>query len=130
MQYSMDILDDRAGALNRRVGPQPVLHICAGTMPKLITDPATSNLVLAAKTLPIIWITDPVNGMVKAPAEIEMTAEQDGTAAFFRLYNSAGVCKMQGTIAAKGGTADMILDVVQLKMHQRVRVAAFEFSEL
>jgi len=56
-------------------------------------------------------------------------ADNTGTAAHYRFYNSAGVCKSQGSCSLAGGGGDMILNNVSFQAGQPFSISSFTLND-
>jgi hypothetical protein len=61
----------------------------------------------------------------KAGTWEDTSADASGTAGHFRLYDSTGVCHMQGTVTATGGGGDMTVDNTSFATGQAFTVTTF-----
>ena len=60
----------------------------------------------------------------------DASADATGTAAHFRLYDSAGTtCHLQGTVTATGGGGDMTVDSVSFTAGQQFTVTSFTLTD-
>ena len=81
------------------IGVSGVLKIISGAVP-VSTDIADTGLVLATIQLPSDWML-PASGGIKelSGSWADSSADNTGTASYFRLYAADGVtCGMQGTV--------------------------------
>jgi hypothetical protein len=94
------------------------------------TATAASGTLLAEMTLPSDWLAAAASGSkAKSGTWQDTSANNTGTAGYFRIYDSGGsTCHMQGTVTATGGGGDMTLDNVSIASGQSVSVATFSVS--
>jgi hypothetical protein len=60
----------------------------------------------------------------------DLTADNTGTAAHFRVYASDGTtCGIQGTVTATGGGGDMTLDNTSIASGQAVSITTFTLTD-
>lgn len=59
----------------------------------------------------------------------DVAADNTGTLAFFRVLNSGGACVWQGTVAATGGSANLILPTLSIVQGQQVGASAMTFTQ-
>ena len=88
-----------------------------GTLVAEITCPTNwmSAAALGQKTLLGTWL--------------DASANNNGTADFFRLYDSTGTtCHMQGTVTVTGGGGDMTLDSVSFTAGQSFSINTFTLT--
>lgn len=119
----------RLDAIEAQLGASPVMTIRTGAPPANCAA-ANSGTVLATINLPSDWMAA-ASGGTKAIANgpwQDTSADASGTAAHFRIHNTAGtVCEMQGTVGQ--GTGDLQLDNATLVAGQTVRITAFTLTD-
>jgi hypothetical protein len=60
----------------------------------------------------------------------DASADNTGTAAHFRIYDSGGsTCHIQGTVTATGGGGDMTLDNTSIAAAQSVTINTFTLTD-
>jgi len=105
------------------------IKIFTGSMPATC-ETADSGTLLSTLTLSTTAFpasTDPgSNGLATATANA-ITSDTDaaatGTAGYFRAYDSAGVCIVQGTVGTSA--ADMILNTTSIVQHATVAITSW-----
>lgn len=111
------------------VGISPHLKLRTGAPP---SDCATadSGTVVADMTLPSDWMTGGSGGSkTKLGTWQDTSADNAGTIAHFRIYESTGVtCKMQGTVTVSGGGGDMTIDNPVVLAGQQITVTSFSIT--
>jgi hypothetical protein len=127
IQYSVAVNNAKLDAIETTVGATAVLRIRTGAPPANCAA-ADSGVVLATLTLPADWMAA-ASGASKAKSGTwqDASADASGTAAHFRIYDSAGtVCGIQGTY----GTAatDMIGDSVNFTAGQSFTINTFTLT--
>jgi hypothetical protein len=90
------------------------------------SDPAG---VIASGTLPGT-AASASGGVLTKSGTWTITGSGAGTAASFRIYDTAGspVCRIQGSVTASGGGGDMTLDNAVIANSQVVTVATFAIT--
>ena len=90
---------------------------------------ADVGVVLADMTLTADWMATATGGTkAKAGTWQDASADAAGTAAHFRLYDSAGtVCGMQGSVGQ--GTGDLSLDNTNVAAGQQVTINTFTLTD-
>lgn len=107
-----------AAKLQIRTGAQPAN--CAA---------ADSGTLLAELTLPSDWLSAASSGSKSLSGSWTGTGAAAGTAAHFRVKDSAGTtCHLQGTVTATGGGGDMTLDNTSIAVSQTVTITSFSFT--
>jgi hypothetical protein len=129
IQYSAAVRNAQLDTLETTVGTAPLFRIYSGSMPA-DTATAASGTLLAEMTLPSDWLAAAASGSkAKSGTWQDTSANNTGTAGYFRIYDSGGsTCHMQGTVTATGGGGDMTLDNVSIASGQSVSVATFSVS--
>lgn len=120
----------RLDAIESTIGTSAILKIRTGSAPANCAT-ADSGTVLASCSLPSDWMSAASSGS-KALAGTWQDASADGTgtAAHFRIYDSAGTtCHMQGTVTATGGGGDLTVDNVSFTAGQQFVISAFTLTD-
>ena len=128
IQLSVAARNARLDAIETTIGATAVLKIRTGAQPATCAT-ADSGTVLATLTLPSDWMAAAASGeKAKSGTWEDASADADGTAAHFRLYESTGVtCGLQGDVAASG--ADMNVDNVVFATGQQFTITAFTLTD-
>jgi hypothetical protein len=115
-------------AIEVSIGTAPTLRIRSGAKPAT-PGTADAGVVIAAIVLPSDWLAG-ASGAVKSKSGTwtDSSADNAGTAGHFRIYDSGGTCRVQGTITATGGGGDMELDNTVLTAGQEFQVTNFDFT--
>lgn len=110
VQLSVAVRNARLDAIESTTGATAIMRLRTGAAP---ADCATadSGTVLATLTLPSDWMAAASAGSkAKSGTWQDTSADATGTAAHFRIYDSAGTtCHIQGTVTALSGGGDMEL---------------------
>ena len=129
LQYSVAVRNAQLDAVEVTVSTAPLLRIYSGSAPANCAA-AASGTLLAEMTLPSDWMAAASSGS-KALAGTwqDASANADGTAGHFRLYDSGGTtCHAQGTVTATGGGGDLTLDNVSIASGQSVTITSFTIT--
>ena len=130
VQLSVAVRNARLDQIESTTGTAAVLRIRTGAQP---ADCATadSGTVLADLTLPSDWMAAASSGTkAKLGTWEDTSADNAGTAAHFRLYDSAGTtCHLQGTVTATSGGGDMEVDNVVFAAGQQFTVTTFTITD-
>lgn len=107
----------------------PVLRIRSGTVPANCAA-ADTGLSLAEISLTTTALNAAASGAVsKNGTWVTGSAINTGTATYFRIYDSAGVCHVQGTVSTNAGTGDMKLGAsVTINTGQVVTISTFTLT--
>ena len=128
-QYGITLKNARLDVIETTIGTSPIMKIRSGAPP---ATPATadSGTVLATLTLPSDWM-----GAASAGAKAmsgtwqDTSADNTGTAAHFRIYDSGGTtCHIQGTVTATGGGGDLTVDNTSFASGQSFSVTSFTIT--
>jgi hypothetical protein len=127
IQLSASARNGLLDAIETAAGTSAILKIRTGAQP---ADCATadSGTVLAILTLPSDWMAA-ASGGTKAMSGTwqDTSADATGTAAHFRIYDSAGTtCHIQGTVGTSG--TDMIVDSASFTATQQFTITAFTLT--
>lgn len=130
IQLSVTVRNSRLDAIETAIGTAPILRIRTGAAP---ADCATadSGTVLATLTLPTDWMAAAAAGSkAKLGTWEDTSADADGTAGHFRIYNSGDTeCHLQGTVTATSGGGDMEVDNTVFATGQQFTVTAFTLTD-
>jgi hypothetical protein len=130
VQLSVDIRAARADVVESTVGTSPILKLRSGAKPANCAA-GDSGTVISTITLPSDWLTNPGTGVkAKSGTWQDTTADNAGTIAHFRLYDSGGsTCKMQGDVTITGGGGDLTVDNDDVEAGQQITITAFGWTE-
>lgn len=129
LQLSVAARNARLDAIETTAGASAKLRILTGAAP---ADCATaqSGTLLCEIALPSDWLAAASAGSKAKAGTWSGTGAAAGTAAHFRVVDSAGTtCHIQGTVTATGGGGDMTLDNTSIAVSQAVAVNTFVLSD-
>lgn len=129
LQYSTTVRNAKLDAVETAIGTSAILKIRSGSAPANCGT-ADSGTVLATCNLPSDWLAAASSGVKsKSGTWSDSSADNTGTAAHFRIYDSGGTtCHMQGTVTATGGGGDMTVDNVSFAAGQAFSVTSFDLT--
>lgn len=129
IQYSVTVRNAQLDALETAIGTSAVLKIFTGSMPAN-TGTANSGTELASMTLPSDWMAAASSGSkAKSGTWEDASANNDGTAGYFRIYASDGTtCHIQGTITGTSSGGDMELDNTSITTGQAITISTFTIT--
>ena len=79
-------------------------------------------------TLPSDWMAAAASGQkAKSGTWQDLSANNAGTAAHFRIKTSGAVCKMQGSVGQ--GSGDLQLDNTNIAAGQTITITAFTLTD-
>ena len=92
---------------------------------------ADSGTVLATLNLPSDWLAAASGGSkAKAGTWQDASADNTGTAAHFRIYDSGGTtCHIQGTVTSTGGGGDLEVQNTSFAAGQQVTITGFTLTD-
>ncbi len=130
VQLSVAVRNARLDAIETSIGTSAVLKIRTGAQPASCAT-ADSGTVLATLNLPSDWMAAASAGSkAKSGTWEDLSADNTGTAAHFRVYASDGTtCGIQGSITATGGGGDMTLDNTSIASGQTVTITSFTLTD-
>lgn len=127
IQFGTAVRNARVNAIEATVGTSPKLQIRSGAQPANCAA-ADSGVLLAELTLPIDWENAGSGGAVTLNGTWTGSCTTPGTAAHFRLKDSAGaICHMQGSVGFLSG--DLSLDDNTLDLDQIVTITGFTITD-
>jgi hypothetical protein len=130
IQLSTAVRNARLDAIETTAGTSAIIRIRTGAAPANCGT-ADSGTILAELTLPSDWMAS-ASGGTKALAGSwqDLSANNTGTAAHFRLYDSAGTtCHLQGTVTATGGGGDMEVSSTSFTAGQSFTINTFTLTD-
>jgi hypothetical protein len=130
IQLSTAVRNARLDAIETTVGTSAIIRIRTGAAPANCGT-ADSGTILAELTRPSDWMAN-ASGGTKALAGSwqDLSANNTGTAAHFRLYDSAGTtCHLQGTVTATGGGGDMEVSSTSFTAGQSFTINTFTLTD-
>lgn len=129
LQYSTNVRNAQLDAIESTTGTAAILKIRSGAAPATCAT-ADSGTVLATMTLPSDWMAAASSGSKALTGTWQDTAaDAAGTAAHFRIYDSAGTtCHVQGTVTATGGGGDIELQNTSIATGQAITITSFTIT--
>lgn len=130
LQLSIPARNARLNAITTVIGVSAKLKIYSGSQPANCAAAPTGTL-LATLNLPSAWMSDAASGSKSMTGTWSApSANQTGTAGYFRIYNNAEtVCGVQGSVSATGGSGDMTIDNINIVQGQTVAVTSFVLTD-
>ena len=130
IQLSVAVRNARLDSFESATGTSAVMRIRSGAQPATCAT-ADSGTILAALTLPSDWMAAASGGSkAKSGTWEDLSADNTGTAAHFRIYDSAGTtCHMQGSVTATGGGGDLTVDNTSFASGQAFTVTGFTLTD-
>ena len=130
IQLSVAARNARLDAIETAAGATAILRIRTGAQPATCAT-ADSGTILSAMTLPADYMAAASGGAkAKSGTWEDAAADAAGTAAHFRIYDSAGTtCHLQGSVSATGGGGDLEVNNVVLAVGQTVTITSFTLTD-
>lgn len=130
IQLSVAVRNARLDAIETTAGTSAIMRIRTGAQPATCAT-ADSGTVLAELTLPSDWMAAASAGSkAKSGTWEDSSADSTGTAAHFRVYDSAGTtCHIQGSVTITGGGGDMTVDNTSFAAGQAFTVTGFTLTD-
>jgi hypothetical protein len=130
IQLSVAVRNARLDAIETTTGVSAIMKIRTGAAPATCAT-ADSGTVLATLNLPSDWLAAAASGAkAKSGTWEDLSADNAGTAAHFRIYASDGTtCHMQGTVTITGGGGDLTVDNTSFAAAQAFTVTAFSLTD-
>lgn len=126
LQYSVAVNNARLDAVESTAGTAVKLRLYTGSVPANCAASEVGTL-LVEMVLPSDWMSAASSGVKAKLGTWSGTAVATGTAAHFRIYDSAGTtCHTQGT--AGMSATDMILDNSSIATSQVVTANTFSLT--
>ena len=130
IQLSTTVRNARLDTIESTIGTSAILRIRSGAAPANCAA-ADSGTILAALTLPSDWMAAASSGSKALSGTWQdASADNAGTAAHFRIYDSGGTtCHIQGTVTATGGGGDLTLDNTSIAAGQSITITSFTLTD-
>jgi len=130
IQLSVAVRNARLEAIETTTGTGAIMRIRTGAQPATCAA-ADSGTVLATLTLPSDWMSNASGGTKSLLGTWQDTAaDATGTAAHYRIYDSAGTtCHLQGSVTATGGGGDITVDNVSFATGQQFTITSFSLTD-
>lgn len=127
MNYDVATRNAKLDAIETSIGASPVLKIRTGSKPANCAA-GDAGSVLATITLPVDWMAAAASGAKsKSGSWDEVMASASGTAGHFRIYDSLGGCRIQGSFGTSG--TDMIASSASFTVGQAFSVTSFTIRD-
>jgi hypothetical protein len=128
IQFSEAVANAMLDQIETTVSTSPTLTIFSGSMPANCAA-ADSGTALAILTLPSDWMAAAASGSkAKSGTWQDTSADNSGTAGYYRLKASGGTVHQQGTVTATGGGGDLTLDNTNISAGQSVTITSWTWS--
>lgn len=124
VNFSTQVRNAMLDSIETTIGASPKLRFYTGAKPANTAAAATGTL-LAEITCPADFYANAASGSKSLSGSWTAAASGDGSAGYYRMYDSAGsVCHEQGTITATGGGGDMTLDNISIATGQTITITS------
>lgn len=129
MQLGTTLRNNALDSLETTIGTSPILKLRTGAAPANCAA-VDSGSVLATLTLPSDWMAAASGGSkAKLGTWEDVSADNTGTVAHFRIYDSGGTtCHIQGTVTITGGGGDMTVDSTSVTILQDILITSFTIT--
>jgi hypothetical protein len=130
IQLSTAVRNARLDQIESTIGTSAILRVRTGAAPANCAT-ADTGTVLATINLPSDYMSAASGGVKQLTGSwVDSSADATGTAAHFRLYDSAGTtCHLQGTVTATGGGGDMEVNTTSFSAGQQFTITAFSLTD-
>jgi hypothetical protein len=129
ISFSTIVRNARLDAIESAIGASPVIKLRTGNAPVRCSD-ADSGTVLVTYSLESDWspaAASAAKSMINTHIGGQATAT--GTPGHYRMYDSSGVCHMQGTVGLTVNQFDMIVDKVSIEAGQNVNIISWVITD-
>lgn len=128
-QLAVATQNARLDAIEVDVGVSPTLKLRTGAPPANVAASDTGTVV-ATMALPSDWMAAASAGTKsKSGTWQDTAADASGTVGHYRIYDSGGNAKIQGTATLTGGGGDMTLDNNVVQINQLVVVTSYTWTD-
>ena len=130
LKFSASLRNARGDAIATAVGSAGVLRVYDGTRPATVATAVTTQVLLAELTCGSPFAPAATGGVLTANSITQdASANNSGTATWFRLFTSGGTAVVDGDVTATGGGGDMTLNTVSIVSGGPVSVTSAVFTE-
>jgi hypothetical protein len=128
LSFITALRNSRLDQINTAVGASSVIRIYSGTPPANAGTALSGNTLLAELACSATAFSAASGGTLTANAvSNDASANNSGTATFFRHETSGGSAVLQGTVGTSG--ADLNLNVVTIAALQVVAITSYVITE-
>lgn len=128
-QLAVATQNARLDAIEVDVGVSPTLKLRTGAPPANVAASDTGTVV-ATMALPSDWMAAASAGTKsKSGTWQDTAADASGTVGHYRIYDSGGNAKIQGTATLTGGGGDMTPDNNVVQINQFVVVTSYTWTD-
>lgn len=120
-QYGTTLRTNQVAQLQATIGTAGTMKIFSGAEPANVAAADPTGL-LCTISLPSTFLTA-ASGQTTIAGTWSASAAAAGTAASFRMYDSGGVCHVQGNV-----TSDLVLNNTNIAAGQTVTVTSFSVT--
>lgn len=129
VQLSTTVRNARLDTIESTISTTPKLQLRTGAQPANCAAASTGTL-LWEETLPSDWMAAASGGSKALAGTWSAAGVAAGTAAHFRIFDSAGTtCHVQGSVSATGGGGDLTLDNTSIAVDQVVTITSFTITD-
>jgi hypothetical protein len=123
LSYAVTMKNARLDQITSAISTSGLLRIYSGTPPANADTALSGNTLLAELALSSAFAAGAASGVLTASAiTSDTSADNTGTASFFRLVTSGGTAKVQGTVGTSG--QDLNLNTVSIVAAATVAVSS------
>jgi hypothetical protein len=128
MQKSTDLRDAQNDQIETILGTSPILELRSGAAPANCAA-ADSGTLIASMTLPSDFMGASSAGVKSMSGTWQdLSADNSGTIAHYRIKTSGGTCKLQGPASASGGGGEIIVNNATVVAGQQVSITSFSIT--
>lgn len=128
LQLDVATRNARLDATEASIGAAPHLFLRTGPPPASVGIPPSGTLICDI-TLPADWMAAASGGSKSKLGLWQALAVADGLLGHYRIIDSLGVVRLQGTVTVTGGGGDMTVDSLTTVTNQLVTVTAYTWTE-
>ena len=125
-------IETKAGALNGQLAyldDGSTVEIYSGSQPAATTTAITDQVLLSVHDMNEVPFPVTTTATATANPVASATALATGTASFYRIRDSAGVCHRQGTVGVAGSGAELIIDNAAIVASGTVNIASYAITQ-
>jgi hypothetical protein len=128
LQLDVTTRNARLDATEASIGASPHLFLRTGPPPANVGLPPSGTLICDI-TLPADWMAAASAGTKTKLGLWQALAIADGVLGHYRIIDSLGAVRLQGTVTVTGGGGDMTVDSLATVTNQLVTVTSYIWTE-
>lgn len=128
IQFAQSTAHAMLDAIETDIGASPVLYLRSGAQPGTCAGADSGTLISTIAMAADAFSNAASWAKAITAALSDLSADNTGTLAHWRIKTSGGTVKLQGSITATGGGGDMTVDNTSVVAGQEIDVTSFAIN--